>query len=162
MEEKEFMTEALRQRMLVREEHYRFSLETDKRHEQLFAPFGVTFPVYRTLAYLLHYPEGVAPSQLADDLLILRQTMTNILDNLERKKLVERISAPKDRRRLIVKLLPEGEAMAIEMVKEEVAYGQRVREYMGQEDLDEYHRLDRKMYESKVAALNDVLAERGK
>ena len=159
---KELMSEEQRRQMILREESYRFTLETDKRHEQLFAPFGVTFPVYRTLAYLLCHPEGVAPSQIADDLLILRQSMTNILDILEKRKLVERIADPKDRRRLIVKLLPEGETLGMEMVNEENAFSQRVKEYMGQDELNEYHRLERKMYESKVAALNDVLSERVK
>ena len=162
MEAKEPMSEEQRQQMILREESYRFTLETDKRHEQLFAPFGVTFPMYRTLAYLLCHPEGAAPSQIADDLLILRQSMTNILDTLEKRKLVERIADPTDRRRLIVKLLPEGETLSVEMVNEEDAYSQRIRAYMGQEDMDEFHRLERKIYESKVAALNDVLSEREK
>lgn len=162
MKADKFMTEEQLQLMIRLEEGYRFTWETEKRHEQLFAPYGITFPVYRTIAYLLRHPEGTAPSQIADDLLILRQSMTNILDTLEKRNLVERIADPQDRRRLIVKLLPDGKALGVEMVNEESAYGNRITEYMGQSDLDEFHRLERKIYEAKVAALNDILSERKK
>ena len=154
------LTEDQKRRMQQRENQYRFVLKTDKRHEQLFAPFGISFPVYRTLAYLLLHPEGAAPSVIADDLLILRQSMTIIQDGLEKKQWAERIPDPKDRRRLYVRLLPEGELLAAAAVEEENAYGRRVREYMGEAELEEYHRLDNKMYEAKMKALNDVLSER--
>ena len=39
-----------------RESSYLFTLETDKRHEKLFAPYGVSFSVFRTLSYLLCRP----------------------------------------------------------------------------------------------------------
>ena len=49
------------------------------------------------------------PSQIADELMILRQSMTNILDALEKRGLVCREIDPGDRRRIRVQLLPEGE-----------------------------------------------------
>lgn len=143
-----------------RESSYLFTLETDKRHEKLFAPYGVSFSVFRTLSYLLCRPEGAAPSQIADDLMILRQSMTNILDGLESRGLVERLADPKDRRRLQVRLLDAGQELAAALLEEENAYSSRIYDYMGEDDLREYRRLERKMYEAKVAALRDILEER--
>ena len=71
-----------------REEQFLHTVASDKRHELLMAPYGVSFPVFRTLVYLLQHPEGAAPSQIADELMILRQSMTNIVDTLEKKELV--------------------------------------------------------------------------
>ena len=114
----------------------------------------------RTLSYLLCRPEGAAPSQIADDLMILRQSMTNILDGLESRGLVERLADPKDRRRLQVRLLDAGQELAAALLEEENAYSSRIYDYMGEDDLREYRRLERKMYEAKVAALRDLLEER--
>lgn len=46
----------------------------------------------------MQHPDGAAPSQIADDLMILRQSMTNIVDSLEKQSLVERSAHPNDRR----------------------------------------------------------------
>lgn len=160
MTAKLFMTDEQWNSMLQREESYRFSLETDKRHEKLFAPLGISFQIYRTLIYLLMHDEGAAPSQIADDLMISRQSMTNVLDQLEKKALVERLLDSKDRRRLIVKILPDGETLAIKAFEEEQKLGQLMRKYISKEELDAYHYMEKRVYEAKVAALNDILAAR--
>ena len=92
--------------------------------------------------------------------MILRQSMTNILDGLESRGLVERLADPKDRRRLQVRLLDAGQELAAALLEEENAYSSRIYDYMGEDDLREYRRLERKMYEAKVAALRDILEER--
>ena len=40
-----------------REEQFLHTVASDKRHELLMAPYGVSFPVFRTLVYLLQHPE---------------------------------------------------------------------------------------------------------
>ena len=47
---KELISEEARQRAIYRETSYRYSAETDKRHELLFAPYDVSFPVFRVLS----------------------------------------------------------------------------------------------------------------
>lgn len=146
----------------IREESYRYTIETEKRHELLFASYGINFSYYRTLVYLLFHPDGAAPSQIADDLLILRQSMTSIIDFFEKRALVERVSDSKDRRRIQVRLLPEGQALGETLLKIEDAYGERLKEYISAEEIDTFHQLEKKMYEAKVSALNDIIAEREK
>ena len=123
------------------------------------APYGVSFPVFRTLVYLLQHPEGAAPSQIADELMILRQSMTNIVDTLEKKELVERSANPKDRRRIIVRLLPQGFALANTLFQIENDYTQRIYSHFTKEELEEYYRLQRKMSAAKEEELNKILEE---
>ena len=157
---KELISEEARQRAIYRETSYRYSAETDKRHELLFAPYDVSFPVFRVLSYLVLNGGGATPSQIADELMILRQSMTNILDALEKRELVCREIDPNDRRRIRVKLLPAGEALSVELLALEDSFLVRMGKYISDEERRTYRVLDKKMYNAKVAALNDILRER--
>ena len=157
---KQLISEEARQRAIYRETSYRYTAETEKRHELLFSPYDVSFPVFRVLSYLLLNPENTTPSQIADDLMILRQSMTNILDGLEKRGLVCREIDPEDRRRIRVKLLPEGERLGVELLAVEDAYLVKMGKYISDDERQTFRALDKKMYEAKVAALNDILRER--
>ncbi len=157
---KELISEEARQRAIYRETSYRYSAETDKRHELLFAPYDVSFPVFRVLSYLVLNENGATPSQIADELMILRQSMTNILDTLEKRGLVCREIDPNDRRRIRVRLQPAGEALSAELLALEDSYLVKMGKYISDEERRAYRVLDKKMYDAKVAALNDILKER--
>ena len=157
---KELISEEARQRAIYRETSYRYSAETDKRHELLFAPYDVSFPVFRVLSYLVLNENGATPSQIADELMILRQSMTNILDTLEKRGLVCREIDPNDRRRIRVRLLPAGDALSAELLALEDSYLVKMGKYISDEERRAYRVLDKKMYDAKVAALNDILKER--
>ena len=154
------ISEDVRQRAVFRETRHRYFEETEKRHEMLFAPYNVNFPVFRVLSYLLLNPDNMTPSQIADDLMILRQSMTNILDSLEKRDLVCREIDPADRRRIRVKLLPAGEALSAELLHLEDSYLVKMGKYISDEERQAFRVLDRKMYEAKVSALSDILRER--
>ncbi|MCX4324772.1 MAG: MarR family transcriptional regulator [Lachnospiraceae bacterium] len=143
-----------------RETAYVHTMETEKRHELLFVDYGVNFSFFRTIAYLMAHPEGAAPSQIADELLILRQSMTNIVDTMEGRGLVERLADPKDRRRIRVRLLPQGQSLGAELLAVEEDYIRRISKYISNEERASYHELEQKMYEAKMAALSEILAER--
>ena len=157
---KELISEEARQRAIYRETSYRYSAETDKRHELLFAPYDVSFPVFRVLSYLVLNENGATPSQIADELMILRQSMTNILDTLEKRGLVCREIDPNDRRRIRVRLQPAGEALSAELLALEDSYLVKMGKYISDEERQAYRVLDKKMYDAKVAALSDILKER--
>ena len=154
------ISEEARQRALYRETSYRYTVETDKRHELLFAPYDVSFSVFRVLSYLLLHEGGATPSQIADELMILRQSMTNILDALEKRGLVCREIDPVDRRRIRVRLLPAGEELTVELLALEDSYLVKMGKYISDEERQTFRVLDRKMYNAKVSALNDILRER--
>ena len=157
---KELISEEARQRAIYRETSYRYSAETDKRHELLFAPYDVSFSVFRVLSYLLLNEGGATPSQIADELMNLRQSMTKILDALEKRELVCREIDPSDRRRIRVKLLPAGEALSVELLALEDSFLVKMGKYISDEERKAYRVLEKKMYDAKVAALSDILRER--
>lgn len=86
--------------------------------------------------------------------------MTNIVDALERQGLVERVGNPRDRRRIQVRLLPQGQALGEELLAIEEDYIRRIRKFISDEERASYYALEQKMYEAKTAALNEILAER--
>ena len=157
---KQLISEEARQRALYRETSYRYTTESEKRHELLFAPYDVSFPVFRVISYLLLNPGSATPSQIADDLMILRQSMTNILDGLEKRGLISRETDAADRRRIRVQLLPAGEKLGVELLALEDAYLVRMGKYISDEERQTFRLLDKKMYDAKVSALNDILRER--
>ncbi len=157
---KQLISEDARQRAVYRETSYRYTEETEKRHELLFAPYHVSFPVFRELSYLLLNPDNDTPSQIADDLMILRQSMTNVLDGLENRALVCREIDPEDRRRIRVKLLPAGEELAVQLLTVEDAFLVKMGKYITDEERKRFRALEKKMYDAKVSALNDILRER--
>ena len=79
--------------------------------------WGLPINVAMILVHLHLHPEDSEPAAMADANYFPRQTITFILDILERKGLAVRNPHPNDRRRKIVKLTPNGKAMAKDMVQ---------------------------------------------
>ncbi len=71
----------------------------------------------------LHTRDEVAePARLADLLLLPRQTMTFVLDALERRGLARRRQHPVDRRRKVIQLTPRGHQRAQAILDDLIAY----------------------------------------
>jgi DNA-binding MarR family transcriptional regulator len=66
-------------------------------------------------------PHRLSPTQLAESTLVTTGTMTNRLDNLERRELVRRAPNPEDRRGLMVELTEAGRALVDGLVGRHVA-----------------------------------------
>lgn len=86
-----------------------------KRAALLYMDLFVASPLPRTETELLtlvwENPDDAEPAWLAERLRVSRQTMTGILDKLERARCLERASHPSDRRRKSIRLLPKGRAV---------------------------------------------------
>ncbi len=78
--------------------------------------------VAMVLVHLHLHPEDSEPAAMADANYFPRQTITFILDVLEREGLAVRRPHPNDRRRKLVQLTPAGEKKAEEMVQDMVAF----------------------------------------
>ncbi|MDR0993216.1 MAG: hypothetical protein LBN38_01420 [Verrucomicrobiota bacterium] len=76
--------------------------------------WGLPMHVAGTLLEIHLHPETAEPSHLADGdgAGVPRQTMTFILDSLERRALAKRMAHPVDRRRKIIRLTPKGSKLA--------------------------------------------------
>ena len=82
---------------------------------------GLSNAAAQTLAIIEGAGEPLAPSTIAERLMITTGSMTSLLDTLERRELVRRQAHPSDRRRLLVHLTNEGEALVNTFLPEIVA-----------------------------------------
>lgn len=79
---------------------------------QRLSSHGVPLSSAVALLYLNAHEEEYEPAQLADKLLVPRQTTTFILDSLESKRLARRRPHPVDRRRKVIQLTARGRQQA--------------------------------------------------
>jgi DNA-binding MarR family transcriptional regulator len=70
--------------------------------ERAFAEAGLTYPQVEVLAILSSREGGVRPSDLADALVVETQSITGLLDRMERSGLIRRVPNPEDRRSVFV------------------------------------------------------------
>lgn len=99
---------------------------------------GVSYSAYRIIRLLRRYPDGIEPSVIADKLAILRQTVTNMVDDLQKDYLVERIPHPADRRRIYVKLTLDGIELANKLVEEMASVQNSVLSQFTDEEMEKY------------------------
>ncbi len=91
-----------------------------KRAALLYMDLFVASPLPRTetevLVLVWENPDDAEPARLAEKLRVSRQSMTGILDKLERARCLERAGHPSDRRRKSIRLLPKGRAVVRDFV----------------------------------------------
>ncbi len=80
----------------------------DRVYFRLLQTRNLSYNSYLVLEELLANPEGLEPAVLADRLNIPRQTMTFVLDHLEKDGFLNRNPHPSDRRKKLIRLSPEG------------------------------------------------------
>ncbi len=72
----------------------------------------------KVLLYLKFFQNDVEPSVIADFICVPRQTMTSILDGMEKDGLIVRLEHPSDRRRKLVRFARKGSALAERVLNE--------------------------------------------
>lgn len=115
--------------------------------------WGLPLPLSSTLLEARLNPGEAEPARLAEFAQIPRQTMTTMLDSMERNGLLRRTPHPADRRRKIVRLTPEGEALADEIFADIVQFEQRAMDVVQPGQLPELRRL-LESYTSMLDELN--------
>jgi len=78
-------------------------------------PFGLTFARYEALMLLSFTRGGELPlGKMGPRLMIHPTSVTNIVDRLERDRLVRRIPHPSDGRTTLARITPAGRALAVQ------------------------------------------------
>ena len=91
---------------------------------------GVTPQQYQALLAIKAWPgEAMAVKDLADQLLLTHQAAVQMLDRLSRAGLAEREPSSEDRRSVIIRLTPKGEALVSDLA------AQHLEAMLGQEPL---------------------------
>ena len=78
--------------------------------------YGLAPSARQILAVVEGAGEPLEPSVIAERVLITTASMTSVLDTLERRGLVRRMPHPDDRRKLLVDITPDAEAILDELL----------------------------------------------
>ncbi len=82
----------------------------DEIRNRLRNEFDTTLPRFDLMAQLERHPEGLRMGELSKRMMVTGGNITNITDQLEQEKLVQRVADSKDRRAFSVKLTLAGHA----------------------------------------------------
>jgi DNA-binding MarR family transcriptional regulator len=127
------------------------------RVEQELRPLNMTFSQYEALTLLSFARRGAMPlGRMSKRLSVHPTTVTNTVDQLEARKLVERERPPEDRRRILAKITPKGRTVAAKASArlDEVRYG------LEELEEDEARQIARLINDFR-ARIHDELSERG-
>ena len=88
------------------------NLECDKLSVEILEPYGLTLTQYKILKFLLINPQGtVRQVDIEEHFYIRNPTVTRVLQNLEKKELIERQTNPQDNRSKVICLTEKAMAM---------------------------------------------------
>lgn len=155
----EWVEESIRR---LRQTHFQNDVKEERRQAILFGGLDINYNMFRILCYLHDHPDGAEPSVLSDTLLILRPTMTNTIDHLQRRGLIQRFPHATDRRRVIIRLLPDGEKLVEEAISISYDYHSRIMARFSREELEQYLDLRVRMAEARDQVLQEIEEERAK
>jgi DNA-binding MarR family transcriptional regulator len=85
------------------------AMEAELR-ERLRVQFATTLPQFDVMAALARTSDGMSMTELSRMLIVSNGNVTGIIDRLVASELVARLPAPNDRRSLVVRLTPKGQA----------------------------------------------------
>jgi len=114
------------------------NLQTNFWLNELMRLHGINYTTYRMLRFISRHPEGVEPSVVADHLVILRQTVTNMSDELEKSDLIVRKSHPTDRRRILLFLTEAGRELTYALIEEMDSLQESVFNHFTVEEMEQY------------------------
>ncbi len=127
---------------------------TDMAYIKLLKQWDISLNAAWALEYLHLHPEGVEPAVLAENNRMLRQTITVVLNDLEKRKFIRRFPHATDRRRKLIKLTPTGKEFAAEVLEKLEQVELTSFAEMSPEERETLIRLTRKFYESVQAGAN--------
>ncbi|UWQ14735.1 MarR family transcriptional regulator [Aliiroseovarius sp. M344] len=108
------------------------------------APHGLTRMSYAVLAAMA-FGGHVTPSGIADSIGVDRAAVTRLLDKLEAQELIARARDKRDRRSIVLQVLPRGEALAKEMQECSRAVNANFTEALTRDEVDRFVELAKAM-----------------
>lgn len=114
----------------------RLSALCSEEMSKTFAKHGLNAASFDVLATLLRSgpPHALSPNQLLATMMVTSGTMTNRIDQLEKEGLVARVSNPKDKRSVHVKLTASGLRKIDAAVTDHVVVQRRLVEGLSERD----------------------------
>ena len=97
------------------------------------------------LLYLTFVRDGVTSSELAETLNVSLPRIASLLNSLESKNLVRKLTDKEDKRKTIVNITAVGKELVLEKKEESINKLTRVIEKLDEEDINQYIRLAKKI-----------------
>ena len=97
------------------------------------------------LLYLTFVKNGITSSELAEILNVSLPRIASLLNSLESKKLVEKLTDKEDKRKTIVNITAVGKELVLSKKEEAINRITKVIEKLDEEDINEYIRLAKKI-----------------
>lgn len=91
---------------------------TDLLYNRFLKRYGLNLTTYFVLELLHHHPEGVEPAVIAEKVFVLRQTVTVVLNEFEKRGFIRRCESREDHRRKRILLTKSGCAFIGEICSE--------------------------------------------
>lgn len=124
-----------------------------KAIERAIAPTGATLPQALALATIKAGPGPVTPSRLAHYLTQETQSVTGLIDRMEKQGWVRRVRDLPDRRAIRLELTEAGEAKLAETVGPSTATETRMFELLSPEDMQTLSSLLERIYQGAASHL---------
>ena len=115
--------------------HYEYIQKENSLYSRWFQKRGLSYPQFLILDAVLRRPEGAEPTALAEECFMPKQTVTGLLDQLERAGFIRRERCETDRRRTRVFCLPEGDVFVTGIMEELDRHEQAALASLSAEDL---------------------------
>ena len=97
------------------------------------------------LLYLTFVRDGITSSELAETLNVSLPRIASLLNSLESKNLVKKLTDKEDKRKTIVNITAVGKELVLEKKEESINKLTRVIEKLDEEDINQYIRLAKKI-----------------
>ncbi|HEY5567122.1 MAG TPA: MarR family transcriptional regulator [Gammaproteobacteria bacterium] len=107
-----------------------------QRFRSVFAPHSIR-PVQLSILGLIYENPRMKQSELGRALEIKRANIVTLLDQLERRHLIERRRASTDRRSLILQLTPAGKKLTAELLELHARLEENLAEHLGARERDQ-------------------------
>ena len=125
-----------------------------QRFRTVFAPRSIR-PVQLSVLGLIHENPGITQSDLGRKLKIERANVVTLIDQLERRRLIERRSGAADRRARLLQLTPAGQHLTAEILEEHARLEEDLAQRIGAEDLETLLRILRKIHNLPKSPYSD-------
>ena len=102
---------------------------------QMLADVNITEQQWRVLR-VLNEQGALDPTRIAEQACLLLPSLTRILQKLEDKAFIKRTAHPSDKRRQVIDITPEGEALILANLATSVALMDRLKSDMGPDRYD--------------------------
>ena len=119
--------------------HYEYIQKENSLYSRWFQKRGLSYPQFLILDAVLRRPEGAEPTALAEECFMPKQTVTGLLDQLERAGFIRRDRCEPDRRRTRVFCLPAGDVFVTGIMEELDRHEQAALASISAEDMETFN-----------------------